>query len=56
MVLDQATRCVKGLEVVKFACHEAIGPTGLLEVAILGFWSFLATIAADAAVVAGCLS
>jgi hypothetical protein len=56
MVFDQITRCDAGVEVVKFACHEVISPSSLQEVAILGFWSFLATIAADAAVVAGCLS
>ena len=56
MVFDQITRCDAGVEVVKFACHEVISPSSLQEVAILGFWSFLATIEADAAVVAGCLS
>ena len=50
MSLDQVTRGIEGVEVVRFASHEAIGPTGTQEVAILGFRSFLGTIAADAAV------
>ena len=49
MDLDQVTRGIEGVEVVKFASHEAIGPIGTQEDAILGFWSFQGTIAADAA-------